>query len=115
LLAISRTNSYGQNYWWPIFLAFLFTLLFYIAIFTGISPQLEFKFTVNPKAWWGSIVILSENFPVMFKMLNPVYDLNRFPEPLEINSWVWPFEYLHKLTLAFFIFQTISAFRKFVK
>ncbi|MFN8714576.1 MAG: hypothetical protein ACK5Z2_17135 [Bacteroidota bacterium] len=115
LLTLSRTNSYGQNYWWPILWAFLFTAIFYIIIFTGISPQIEFKVTTNPKAWWESIVILCENFPLMFKMLNPVYDLTRFPGPLEINSWVWPFEYLHKLTLAFFIFQTISAFRKFVK
>jgi hypothetical protein len=117
LLTLSRTNSYGQNYWWPIIWALGLTILFYIIIFTGISPQLEFKFTLNPTALRESASVLWDNFPLVFKMLNPVYDLNRFPGPLETNSWVWVwfFEYLHKLTLAFFIFQTISAFRKFVK
>lgn len=117
LLALSRTNSYGQNYWWPIFWAIVFTTFFYIIIFTGISSQLEFKFTLNPTALRESASVLWDNFPLMFKMLNPVYDLTRFPgiDISKINPWVWFFEYVHKLTLAFFIFQTISAFRKFVK
>ncbi|MCA6362142.1 MAG: hypothetical protein IM638_03845 [Bacteroidetes bacterium] len=112
LLALSRTNSYGQDYRWPILWAVVFTVCFYFIIFTGISYKHEF--IQNSKPWWGSAAFSCDNFPLIFKMLNPVYDLTRFGE-LEIKSWVWPFEYLHKLTLAFFIFQTISAFRKFVK
>jgi hypothetical protein len=115
LLALSRTNSYGQNYWWPILWAFLFTAFFYVTIFTGISSQIEFKWSLNYEDWKYSAGILFENFPLMFKMLNPVYDLTKFAETRDINHWTWLFEYLHKLTLAFFVFQTISAFRKFVK
>lgn len=115
LLTLSRTNSYGQDYYKPVIWALSITILFYIPIYTGISPQLAFKWSISPQDWWDSLVLLCKNKYLIARMLNPIYDINKFGDQEAIHPATWLFEYLHKLTLAFFIFQTISAFRKFVK
>jgi hypothetical protein len=54
---------------------------------------------------------------IMVQMLNPVHSLKSLfnVEEAEISGWVHFWDYFYKIVLSYFIFQTISAFRKYSK
>jgi hypothetical protein len=110
VLFLSRTNGHGQNWWRPVWLALLISLLFFIPIIIGIDPEITSSNWVSSSSrvlsWYGT-------FP---QLLNPVHSLDKMTSsPETIHPLTWWFDYAHRIVMAFFIFQTVSAFRKYVK
>lgn len=113
------TNNHGQNWVLPLILILIGTTFpFYPLIFMAADPEislwcLECDFislkTFREKFWnYGSA------WPSLFNPARRLNDL--FPELKIESSFALGFwDGFHRILLAFFIFQIVSAFRKFVK
>ncbi len=116
ILFLSRTNEYGQNWWRPIWLAALITFIFYIPIVIGIDPQLSLVHTTHAEENHSLFELFWRWHGIYPQLLNPVHSLERMViNPAAIHPSTWWLDYGHRIIMAFFIFQTISAFRKYVK
>lgn len=115
ILILGKTNEYGQNWFRPVWLVLLITAIMHVAITVGVDPELsltegEFDITFLGKK-------LFQHFDLFTQLLNPLHALERVPSiKIEvIPPAVWLLDYIHRLIVAFFIFQTVTAFRKYVK
>lgn len=116
ILWVGQTNNFGQHWLKPVFIAIGFTLLFYALIIVGLSDKLVYCFNFDLDSiglTWKEFVIHAHALPQLF---NPVHDLSRiFSEYKNIGFNAYLFDFLQKIFMAFFIFQIISAFRKYMK
>ncbi|MGB3183774.1 MAG: hypothetical protein WBB45_20445 [Cyclobacteriaceae bacterium] len=113
-LKILSTNDHGLNWWKPMIWLLGFTLLFFPLILIGASPDISYAPDWTSEGWnhfWGQ---LSHHISILPQLFNPARNLNRM---FDTSPGVWGhlFNELHRITLLFFIFQIISAFRKYVK
>lgn len=116
ILWLGKTNNYGQNWFKPVLLAIGFTLLFYFLIVVGISEKLSYVPNFSCKSISTTCSELWTHCYAIPQLMNPTHALYKvFPnsnlEGFSIHFW----DYTLKLFLAFFIFQTVSAFRKYMK
>jgi len=115
IMWVNRSNSYGQNWWKPVLWAIGITALFYFLITTAQSPDINgVEFSRNgANRLWST---LWKNLGVFFQMLNPVHLIDKMSEGAqEINKMTYFLDYLYRIIISYLIFQTISAFRKYVK
>ncbi len=116
ILIAGMTNNYGQNWYKPIIISIPFSLLFYCIIIVDNTKGLSFcpNFTWNSiKYTFGEIWNQSK---VFWQLLNPTHNLNKiFEDENNLTSASFVFSYLQKISIAFFGYQAISAFRKFNK
>ena len=117
ILWLSQSNNYGTNWLKPISIALGITLLAYILIIIGVSRKLSFNFNFSEESFKLTFTELGTHSCTFFQLLNPTHYLNRvFPNPsYELGVFVYFIDYLLKIMLAYLIFQTITAFRKFIK
>lgn len=116
ILWIGWTNDFGQNWIRPVILIISFVFVFYCLMVIGISDKLSFypNFTLESiKVTYSEIVKYIQSYP---QLLNPVHVLDKvFPDVKNFGFWIHSIDYMIRIFLAFFIFQIISAFRKFAK
>lgn len=116
ILWLGLSNNYGQNWIKPIFLAIGFTVFFYSLIVVGISEHLTYSFNLSTESLlltWGELLHYTFLIP---QLMNPATNISKsLPENLSIGFIVYLWDYFLKILLAFFIFQIISAFRKYMK
>jgi len=116
ILWIGQTNNFGQNWLKPVLFAIGFTLLFYFLIVVGISNKLSYSLNISIESirlTWSELAHYRNIIP---QLMNPTNTLSKIlPENVEVNFIVNLWDYLLKIFLAFFIFQVISAFRKYMK
>jgi len=116
ILWIGQTNNFGQNWLKPVLFAIGFTLFFYLLIVVGISEKLSYGLNINKESiqlTWSELVHYCNIIP---QLMNPANTLSKvLPEKIDLNFSVNLWDYLLKIFLAFFIFQVISAFRKYMK
>jgi hypothetical protein len=116
ILWVGQTNCFGQNWGYPILWALGFTLFYYSLIVVGASDDLTYCFNFRGdsfSATWSEMIKYAYIIP---QLLNPTHLISRLlPNSLESNFPVYLFDFIQKITLAFFIFQIISAFRKYMK
>lgn len=116
VLWLGQTNNFGLNWIKPVFLILGFGLIFYFLIVVGISDKLDYCLNFNSLSLKNTINELLKNFYSFPQLMNPVNNIeNTFPDVSHLSFIVHLFDYLLKIFLAFFIFQIISAFRKFMK
>lgn len=108
-----RTNNHGLNWIKPVLLALVITAFFYIGIVIGIDPAISTSDIFHSGAAWQQIAGHWGIFP---QLLNPAHSLERMVnDRVAIHPATWYLDYTHRLTIAFFIFQTVAAFRKFIR
>ncbi|ASB50346.1 hypothetical protein CDL62_14940 [Alkalitalea saponilacus] len=94
----------------------MLTLVFFCLIVVGLSEKLTYLFNLNIDSivfTWNELTRHSYAIPLL---LNPVHELRLiFPEYENISFYVYLIDYFQKIVIAFFIFQVISAFRKYMK
>lgn len=118
ILIASKTNDFGQNWKKPVLILLGVTLLFYPFILVGLSLKLDYcSFNLDYCSIKTTISELLSNFHIAIQMLDPTHSLEKmkFEKDSEIEKLTYVFDYFYKGLLAFFLFQTVSAFRKFVK
>lgn len=104
IIWLSNSNNYGQSWTKPVLLLLVLTAVFWLFIAKLSYPSASF------------FELLSSRNSTYVQMLNPVHAIDKIlPGAVEIPDLVWWLDYIHRLILAYLIFQTVSAFRKFVR
>ena len=116
-LLLGQTNNHGQNWILPFILVLIITsFIFYPLIFMAADPNISF--------WCGSCDFISlDTFGQKFwyygsiwpSLFNPARRLNDLFPGIEVSFVLGFWDGLQRIVLAFFIFQIVSAFRKFAK
>lgn len=116
ILWLGQSNNHGTNWIKPALLIVGFTILFYWLIVVSISNKLLFSPAKTGSDWktsWEEFKYYSSAIP---KMLNPVFIFDKTFKGVEARNFTTSFwEFFHRITLAYLLFQLVSAFRKFVK
>jgi hypothetical protein len=116
ILWVGQTNSFGQNWFKPVLFAIFFTLLFFVLITIGVSDKLSYLPNYSCDSISLTFNELYNYSNIIPQLMNPTNSLNKIlPENIKLSFIVNLWDYLLKITLAFFIFQIISAFRKYMK
>ncbi|UJP65130.1 hypothetical protein [Mongoliitalea daihaiensis] len=109
-----ETNQHGQNWLYPLFLIIVITLAFYPFLMILSDPAITFAWDWSPKGWNLFCDSFTKNSHAIPQLFNPARRLSDLFD--NTNSFSLHFlDGLHRIILAFFIFQIVSAFRKFVK
>jgi hypothetical protein len=116
VLWLNQSNDYGQNWVKPALFAFGFTTLFYGLIVISHSAKLGW----TPASSWVDIrntfYAWQDSKKMIPQLLNPIHSMDKLlGEDAIISGYTLTIDYLLRLILAYFIFQTVSAFRKFSK
>ena len=116
ILWVGQSNDFGLNWPKPVLLLLGFSLIFYGLIIVGVSEKLSYGINTSSESINQTFNELKNYLYIWPQLLNPVHSLDRiFKSPVKIGLTVHFIDYLLKVFLAFFIFQIISAFRKFIK
>jgi len=114
-LRFGWTNIYGINWYLPLALLIIVTLLFYGIILFDQDPK---YFLQGDKLMLSDYFVdFCKSFSTFVKLLNPLVKLDELFENNEykvtgLSHFIF---FLYKIVYSFFVFQIISAFRKFVK
>ncbi len=115
IMCVNRSNDYGQNWWRPVLLTLGFTAIFYYFITIIQSPQIG-SLEISRQGIANLSCSLSKNFGVFFQMMNPAHPTDIISEGnKEIYRTSNFLDFIYRIILSYLIFQTISAFRKYVK
>lgn len=116
VLWVGQSNDYGLNWFKPVLFAIGFSVFFHFLIIVGISDELSYFPNLTLESIDKTCNIYQDNFKSLPQLMNPTHYLERvYPDNKNLNFSVYFLDYLLKLVLAFFIFQIISAFRKYIK
>ncbi len=111
---LGYTNNHGQNWINPLLWIIGITLAFYPILMILSDPGITFAWSWTPEGWRLFWEKFSEHSNAIPQLFNPARRLSDLFE--NTNSFRLHFlDGLHRIVLAFFIFQIVSAFRKFVK
>lgn len=118
ILWSNQSNDFGQSWLKALGLLFLFSFIFYIPIGFINSSRLDYTSLANS---YNDIilnleVIFVDNFYMWIVSLNPIHRLQDFNIDFEKTSkWIYIWDILSRIVVSYFIFQMVSAFRKFNK
>lgn len=119
VLLAGVTNDFGLNWIRPVCITIGITMLFYAALLTAFTKDIRWFLGLSSDDimnWWN---LIFSNLSIFWQMFNPARRtdilLEAVTEAGTLSASVCFLETLHRIILAFLIFQTISAFRKYVK
>lgn len=116
LLWTSRSNTYGENWLKPAGLAILFTLFIYFFIMVSLDTRLEWRIAHSWQEVGLTFKYYCENIMIVPILFNPAHSF-KFDEVLGENANITGatlfFDFLQRILMSYFIYQTIVAFRKY--
>ncbi|WP_170252661.1 hypothetical protein, partial [Adhaeribacter aerolatus] len=119
ILLLSQTNDFGLNWRKPLYWVTGITTLFFILIAIDISPELEWLPARSLPDITTTIQCISDKLFIFPQLFNPARSINRMFDgmkiKIELTASLYFLDALHRIILAFFIVQIVSAFRKYVK
>ncbi|MGB5988961.1 MAG: hypothetical protein WBG43_04415 [Marinifilaceae bacterium] len=116
LMWAGMTNNNGQSWFKPVLLAVIFGVIIHFLMIVGISTNLEYGFNFSSYSWLMTWSEYCEYFKTFPQVMNPTHILKRvFGNEIDISAPVYFLDYLLRIVIAFFIFQVITAFRKYMK
>jgi len=110
------SNDHGQNWIKPFFLILGITTTMFPFLFIMADSEISIIPDWTVEGWSFFFWKVSDHGSIWIQLFNParrVSDL--FSKPLENPFGVYLLDAVQRIVLAFFIFQIVSAFRKFVK
>lgn len=110
-----KTNDHGQNWVKPLWAIILISIGFFFPLFFIADPEIHFwpDFSLDGLKLLGGK--FSEHCKIIPQLFNPTRRVSDMFKVIEYPFWVYFLDGLQRIVLAFFIFQIVSAFRKFVK
>jgi hypothetical protein len=116
ILISSLSNDFGQNWLRAFKLLILCSIVVYIPIGLLSSDLLDHSRIATT---WADLVInfrilFYDNIKFLFVILNPAHRVTDFKLG-EISFWLYFWDIISRIVVSYFLFQTISAFRKFSK
>ncbi|MBV5313177.1 MAG: hypothetical protein JZU47_07755 [Prolixibacteraceae bacterium] len=116
ILWSNRSNSHGQDWLKPIFLGILFTGLWFIFMVISMNPNLGIHWPWNCN-FLTTYKIYVEYFKGVPDLFNPTFRLDLVfatqTNEFTFSTYFWAL--IQRISISYFIFQTISAFRKYMK
>lgn len=116
ILWSNQSNNHGQNWIKPLFLGVLFTFLWFIFMVISMNPNLELRLPWNCN-FLATYYIYSDYFKGIPDLFNPTFRLD-LVFPAQSNAFTFATYFwalIQRISISYFIFQTISAFRKYMK
>ncbi|MEM9831115.1 MAG: hypothetical protein AAF944_10790 [Bacteroidota bacterium] len=117
-LWFSRTNNMGVNWLRPLAWLFGATIFFFLLFVWSLSDNLEMYYPPKIIDFSGSFTEYHKYLHILPQLFNPARVLERMlpvEEGKHLSGWIYTIDAIHRVILAFFIFQIVSAFRKYVK
>lgn len=115
ILWANQSNNHGQNWFKPILLGSIFSIMFLWLIVFSSTSELSFKLSFNYTDIEYTFKTFWENLKYFPNIMNPAFKLkNIFSEQnftYTFGSYFWAL--IQRISIAFFIYQTITAFRKY--
>jgi hypothetical protein len=110
-----KTNDHGQNWVKPLWVIILISFGFFFPLLFIADPEIHFwpDFSLDGLKLLGGK--FSEHSKIIPQLFNPTRRVSDMFKVIEHPFWVYLLDGLQRIILAFFIFQIVSAFRKFVK
>ncbi|MDJ1505581.1 hypothetical protein [Xanthocytophaga agilis] len=123
ILWLGQTNDFGLNWVKPLGWALVLTTLFWFFIVIAATKELSWFPATSSDDLWATWNAFTHCSTVWAQLFNPTRSLKQiFPEPSKVIPWHLDMNFglslldgLHRIIISFFIFQIISAFRKYVK
>lgn len=118
ILLSSLSNNFGQSWVKAFGLLLLFSFLSYIPLGWLTSDALDYTHWAASSAdfVFNLKVVFWDNLKAYLVLLNPAHRIKDINENIDkYSSWVYFWDLLSRIILAYFIFQVVSAFRKFNK
>lgn len=116
VLLFSSTNDMGMNWAKPTKWLIGITIFFYLPIMICASDKIDFipikYFSLID--WETTFLVYWDNLYLILRLLNPTRIISRVIQDPDSN-WIYLWDTLHKIILAFLTFQIVSAFRKYIK
>jgi hypothetical protein len=118
ILWSSQTNDFGQNWLKAFSLLLLVSFISYLPI--GLLNTFELDHTKFANSFTDVVTTLKIVFIYNIKnwliILNPAHRIKDLNENIDaLSSWIYFWDLLSRVIVSYFIFQVISAFRKFNK
>lgn len=114
ILQLSRTNDFGQNWVKPILLFSGLTIIFFLLLALSVSDKITYSPFAGPISLEVSLSEIKNYLYILPQMFNPTRSLERIVPSFAVhNPWIYVIDVLHRIIYAFFIYQTIKAFRKY--
>ncbi|MDF2159387.1 hypothetical protein [Algoriphagus sp. CAU 1675] len=110
-----KTNNHGQDWIKPLWAIIFISFGFFFPLFFIADPEINFWPDVSKAGWNFFWVKLSDHSKIIPQLFNPARRVSDMFDEIQYPFWVYFLDGLHRIVLAFFIFQIVSAFRKFVK
>lgn len=111
-----KTNDHGQDWIRPLLLILGISIIIFPILFYYADPEIGAIPDLSNKGFHYFGKKVCEHLAVLPQLFNPTRRISDlFPEIEKFSFGVYFFDGLHRIFLAFFIFQIVSAFRKFVK
>jgi hypothetical protein len=118
ILSLSSTNGFGQNWIKPLFgwLLPLTVFIFFPLMLIEASPEFILVPSFNKDDIIDTFSMIWVNFDLAWRLLNPTHSVDSlFANGFSKTSFLYFLDILYKIVYAFFVFQTITAFRKYIK
>lgn len=116
ILWLGQSNDFGLNWVKPALLALGSAIVFYILLIISHSDKLGWHLTFSKAAFHNTISVWWENKKMIPQMLNPAHSMDDLlGKDVYISGFTYTIDYCYRLILAYFIYQTIVAFRKYSK
>lgn len=116
IMELSCTNSHGQNWVKPMLLLLLSSFIFGFVLFIFAHPYLTFV----PSFSYADVKYTLSEFwlhkKIIVQILSPGHLFGSFAQ-IDTNSsgWLFATDILYRIVYAFFVFQIVTAFRKYIK
>jgi hypothetical protein len=118
ILWSSLSNNFGQSWIKAVLLLFLCVLIFYIPISFYSLPDIDFWTWDLSGAGFSRVFrgMVWDQLGLFPQLFLPIHSLDKYLAPNQHPPGIlYFFDVLCKIFTSYFIFQTISAFRKYVK
>jgi hypothetical protein len=115
MMLLNKSNDYGQKWIRPAFIGFACTCILYIPLIISTAPELTSQVSLK----WDDIIqtlsVLPKYWYIIFKLLNPAHYYEKLVPNIRENGFGLFLDYFQRIQIAYFIFQVVSAFRKYIK
>ncbi|WP_242929018.1 hypothetical protein [Pontibacter vulgaris] len=116
ILWLSQSNDFGLNWTKPVCIITAITFLFYLIIAIDTTEELRWLPSLNKEDILFTVNTLYNKLYLFPQLFNPARGINKiFHEGINLSTTIYFLDAIHRIILAFFIVQTVSAFRKFIK
>jgi len=115
MLWMNGSNDHGQNWIKPMVLGLIFTGIFYVFFIISTAPELTNTFSFSIVNLVSTVNVILKYALVALKFLNPTHTYSSLGTDIRDNFLGNLFDIIQRIVISYFIFQTISAFRKYIK